>query len=109
MVKQPPSLLPAPIRLPDVTDEQQAMLDELKARAEHQSRQQVGLVAAMLRLKKPIARRGKTARKARKTTKHVKHMRQVSARVEFLKLDAAMAECAESTTPGGTWIRGDVA
>ena len=83
-------LMPAPIRLPDVTDEQNALVDELKARAEHITRQQVGLVAAMLRLRKPLARRGHPKRKQRKTTKHVRHMRRQDAKASYVAATRAI-------------------
>lgn len=62
----------------EIPAEIRAMLDEGAAREEHVRAQQKALAAAMVRLGKPIFRRGKPKRK--KATAHVRHMRRIAAR-----------------------------
>ena len=67
---------------PEAIEALQAELSAYAEHAEHLKAEQGGMVAAMLRLRKPIARR--TRRKARKTS-HVRHMARVAVRSSYLK------------------------
>lgn len=62
---------------PEAVSFVQTLLAEADAQATHVREQQRGMVRAMLRLGKPIAR---SPRKPRKATKHVRHMAAVAAR-----------------------------
>src|SRR5262249_47480792 len=78
------NLMPEKIKLPDVSDEQREAVEEILTEAEEHAariqRQQVGVVVAMMRLKKPMARRGFPKRKRSKVSKHVAHMRRLALR-----------------------------
>lgn len=95
--------------LPGVTldPEIRKALDAAQDHEEFLRDQQRRMAEAMIRLGKPIFRRGKP--KPKRSTRHVQHKARVKARVETLRLDRAMTEYAASTTPGGTWIEEEAA
>lgn len=75
-VDLPAEVAPTPEQQEQLTE----LLEEYALHQRHIHKEKVGVVGAMFRTGRPIARRGKPTRKRKRTTKHVRHMAKVADR-----------------------------
>lgn len=89
------------VEVPGLTEEERAGVEAVREEMDWFQRTKSGFLTALLAKGRPYI--GK-AKPPHKPTKHQRHMAKMRVRAEHVRLQRAMDEYAENTTPGGTWI-----